>query len=93
MKHERVATPLAGHTVMLHSNDKRVRILGWLNKNNITQLKSRYKSMFDEFLDAHSDIDVDNDCNILVAVDMESQKETLVHISDIIGYVKTELSR
>lgn len=93
MKHERVATPLAGHKVMLHSNDKRVRVLGWLNKNNITQLKSRYKSMFDEFIDTHSDVDVDNDCNILVAVDMESQKEILVHISDIIGYVKTDLSR
>ena len=86
-------TPLVGHTVTLYEDDKRVKIIGWLDKDNVKELKEYYSSMFTAFTERYTDIDLDINNNILVAVEQDGKTGILVHISDIVGYVKTDLPR
>lgn len=93
-------SPLAGHTVTLHSTDERVTVFNWLdniNENAQDVLYKVYPELKDDFLKKHDDISI-SDKNIVIGVKEIRDKDNneipiLVHISDIVGYVKQEAIR
>lgn len=75
----RAKSALASHEVRLLDSNKTVKVLDWLERFDMNELKKYYAEMLTEYSNRH-------DNNILVAIDVNTQKGLLVHIKEIEGY-------
>ena len=82
----REISPLSGKEVTL-KNDKFVKIYTWFNNKLTSEKLLEYKLIIDEYLNSHPNQTID-DNNILVAQEIKTGDILLVHILDIVGYVK-----
>lgn len=75
----RSKSALSNKVVRLVTTEKTVKVLGWLEHFDIQVLKTYHGEMFTAYKNRH-------DANVLVAVDVDTQKGMLIHIKEIEGY-------